>query len=319
MERVFNAVSGAVVDSAIDSGSSIALNAIMGGVAREQGLMGSNSSSLNAPLIMADDVGRNARKEGRNALSEAHDPRNEDPPLECEACTMCGGRCSRCRFTCRCLSVSAWALVASLLGWWGVITYFVLTGGWAVLGVAPLLFGTAAVWIYAVWYCAPSRRRAANFKMLWFVFCVGALPGVGFAILAELALQSSFMLFVPAGVRATTLGAALYYFFNAFFVAAGVEELTKVWAMRCQKAICSSSCCFRLCNWNSDPNAKCCGRAAARFFCAARFTPGRARDGCCLGTSLRQPRAFVIYTMVAAMGFSTTENFEVRVTLRVCV
>jgi hypothetical protein len=95
------------------------------------------------------------------------------------------------------------------------------------------------------------------------------LPGVGFAILAELALQSSFMLFVPAGVRATTLGAALYYFFNAFFVAAGVEEFAKVWAMRCQKAICSSSCCFRLCNWNSDPNAKCCGRAAARFFCAA--------------------------------------------------
>jgi len=146
------------------------------------------------------------------------------------------------------------------------------------------------------------------------------LPSVGFAILAELALQSSFMLFVPAGVRATTLGAALYYFFNAFFVAAGVEEFAKVWAMRCQKAICSSSCCFRLCNWNSDPNAKCCGRAAARFFCAARFTPGRARDGCCLGTSLRQPRAFVIYTMVAAMGFSTTENFEVRVdSLRVCV
>ena len=183
MERVFNAVSGAVVDSAIDSGSSIALNAIVGGVAREQGLMGSNSSSLNAPLIMADDVIvypselPDAPTVGRNALSEAHDPRNEDPPLECEACTMCGGRCSRCRFTCRCLSVSAWALVASLLGWWGVITYFVLTGGWAVLGVAPLLFGTAAVWIYAVWYCAPSRRRAANFKMLWFVFCIGGSFG----------------------------------------------------------------------------------------------------------------------------------------------
>ena len=99
--------------------------------------------------------------------------------------------------------------------------------------------------------------------------------------------------------------AVLGYFINAFFIAAGVEESVKVWASRGPKALCSSSCCFRC--W-----APCrCGASGLKCarYCQPVATPGRPRDGC-LGSVLRQPRAYVLYTMVAAMGFSTMENFE---------
>ena len=263
--------------------------------------------SLNTSLLPADDLvfPSDAAGEADGAASAEHDPRAHDPPCECEVCTFCPGPCSRCQFRCRWPSFTFWTYLCAALGWWGGLCFFILEAGWAVFAVAPAVFAVPAVWIYCAWYCSKRARRAASAKMLFMAFSLGALPSVAIAIGAELLLNRVFSIALSHARGRLPGLAVLGYFINAFFIAAGVEESIKVWASRGPKALCASTCCFRC--W-----APCrCGASGLKCarYCQPVATPGRPRDGC-LGSVVRQPIAYVLYTMVAAMGFSTMENFE---------